>query len=94
MKHTVEHDKKYQQFSIALGEEEAELAYATPAEKVLDFTHTYVPEDARGNGVANELIKEGFKYAEENGYRIIATCPAVKTYLQRHPEYNRLLKEE
>jgi len=89
---SVEHDKKYQQFSILLGDEDAELAYATPSEKVLDFTHTYVPESARGKGIASKLITEGLQYADLNGYRIIATCPAVKAYIKRHPEYERLLK--
>lgn len=89
----VEHDKKYQQFTIVLGEEDAELAYATPADKVLDFTHTYVPESARGKGIANKLIVAGFKYADEHGYKVVATCPAVRSFMERHPEYNHLLQQ-
>jgi len=88
----IEHDKQYQQFSIMLGEDDAELAYATPADKIIDFTHTYVPESARGKGIANKLITEGLKYAEENNLQVIATCQAVRSYMERHPEYNHLLQ--
>ena len=89
----IEHDKDYQQFSIALGEDDAELAYATPDDQVIDFTHTYVPEDARGKGIANQLIREGLKYAEEHGLKVIASCTAVKSFMESHQEYNHLLKQ-
>lgn len=89
----IKHDKKYQQFTASLGEEEAELAYATPSEEVMDFTHTFVPESARGKGVANKLIKEGLCYAEENGKKVVATCPVVKKYIHKNPDYQRLLKD-
>lgn len=79
------HEKKYQQFTVVLGEEEAELAYALPAADVLDFTHTYVPESARGKGIAHKLIEEGLRYARQNRYKVKASCPAVQKYLQAHP---------
>lgn len=90
---SIKHDIKYQQFTANLGEEEAELAYATPSEEVMDFTHTYVPESARGKGVANKLIEEGLCFAEENGKKVIASCPVVKKYIHKNPDYHKLLKE-
>ena len=94
MNHTIEHDTKYQQFTLAIGDEEAELAYATPTDKVLDFTHTYVPEQARGQGISNLLITEGLNYADKNGYQVIATCPAVDTFIKRNPTYQHLLYQK
>ncbi|MFT2009946.1 GNAT family N-acetyltransferase [Pontibacter sp. 13R65] len=88
------HEEKYQQFTAALAnDEEAELAYSTPAPQVLDFTHTFVPESARGKGIADALIKEGLRFAAENNYKVIASCPAVATYIERHPEYKELLQK-
>ena len=86
------HDKEYQQFTIALGEEEAELAYATPSEGTIDFTHTFVPESARGKGIANKLVEAGLQYAKANNLKVIATCTVVAAYIQRHEEYQSLLK--
>ena len=88
----IRHEEKYQQFTFALGDDEAELAYATPEAGVLDFTHTHVPENARGRGIANELIEEGLRYAEERGYKVTASCPVVAKFLKQHTEYHRLLR--
>ena len=88
----IRHEEKYQQFTLALGEDEADLAYATPEPGVLDFTHTYVPENARGRGIANQLIKEGLCYAEAHGFKVTASCPVVAKFLKQHPEYQQLLQ--
>lgn len=93
MELNIKHDKEYQQFTANIGDEEAELAYATPSEEVMDFTHTFVPESARGKGVANKLIEEGLCYAEENGKRVVATCPVVKKFIDRNANYQKLLQE-
>ena len=93
MQLNIKHDKEYQQFTASIGDEDAELAYATPSEEVIDFTHTFVPESARGKGVANKLIEEGLCYAEENGKKVIATCPVVKKFIDKNANYQKLLQQ-
>ncbi|MHC2990616.1 hypothetical protein OB13_03100 [Pontibacter sp. HJ8] len=88
----ITHNKEDQQFTANLGDDEAELAYATPSPDVLDFTHTYVPESARGKGIASKLIEKGLCYAEDNGLLVIASCPVVKKYIDNNPDYQKLLK--
>jgi predicted GNAT family acetyltransferase len=90
---TVTHEDKYQQFTVALEDgEEAELAYALPEPGVINFSHTYVPESARGKGIANQLIKEGLHYAEEHNYKVIASCPVVARFIKQNDAYRKLLK--
>jgi uncharacterized protein len=87
------HEEKYQQFTVALdGDEEAELAYARPSEKEIDFTHTFVPESARGKDIAQQLIEEGLCFARDNGYLVIATCPVVAKYISKNKQHKDLLK--
>lgn len=89
----VQHEEKYQQFTIVLeGDEEAELAYARPAETEIDFTHTYVPESARGKGIAQHLIETGLRFARDKGFTVTASCPAVAKYIQNNPQHQDLLK--
>ncbi|HYH55195.1 MAG TPA: GNAT family N-acetyltransferase [Anseongella sp.] len=88
----VEHDLKYQQFTVYLEDDEAELAYAKPEAGVISFTHTFVPEAYRGWGIAEKLISEGLRYAGENQLKVIAGCEAVSAYLDRHPEFKKLLR--
>jgi predicted GNAT family acetyltransferase len=86
------HDQEGQEFTAALGQEQAEMSYAKPQEKVIDFQHTFVPEKFRRKGVASKLIKAGLQYAADQQWRVIASCPAVAAYIRRHAEYQPLLK--
>ncbi len=88
----IKHDEEAQEFSIDLDGEQAELTYALPEDNVMDFQHTFVPENYRGEGVANQLIETGLKYAENKKFKVIASCPAVAAYVRRHQEYEPLLK--
>lgn len=93
MDYQIIHEEKYQQFTAKLENgEEGELAYAKPQDKVLDFTHTFVPESHRGKGLAQQLIETGLAYARQNGYQIIATCTAVQKHISQHPEHQDLLQ--
>ncbi|PRY05692.1 hypothetical protein CLV24_1299 [Pontibacter ummariensis] len=87
----VKHDQEYQQFTVDLGTQNAELAYAKPSSDVLNFTHTFVPAPARGKGLANELIEAGLNFARENNFQVIASCPVVARYIREHDTYQDLL---
>jgi len=92
MEITVKHDKEAQEFTADLDGDQAELAYALPEDNVMDFQHTFVPESFRNEGVANQLIETGLKYAQAQKFKVIASCPAVSAYVRRHKEYQPLLK--
>ncbi|TXK28597.1 N-acetyltransferase [Pontibacter qinzhouensis] len=95
METKVTHEEKYQQFTMVLPDkEEAELAYSTPAPQILDFTHTFVPENARGKGIANKLIEAGLEFAAQNKFKVRASCPVVARFLERHPQHQELLEQE
>jgi predicted GNAT family acetyltransferase len=88
----ITHDKEAQEFTADLDGDQAELAYALPEENVIDFQHTFVPENFRNEGVANQLIQNGLEYAKSQKLKVIASCPAVSAYVRRHKEYQSLLK--
>lgn len=41
---------------------------------VIDFTHTFVPPECRGKGLAEKLVRTGIKWAKEQGYELQASC--------------------
>ena len=88
----IQHDKEAQEFTVQLDDDQAELAYALPEDDVIDFQHTFVPEDYRNEGVANQHIEAGLNYAKEQEFKVIASCPAVSAYVRRHKEYQSLLQ--
>lgn len=52
---------------------------------VYDLTHTFVPDQARGKGVAGRLVKRAVVHARENGHKIIPSCSYIHTYMKRYP---------
>ena len=88
---TVEHDEKESRFIVRVEDEEAELIYTRVGPKLIDLQHTYVPEGARGHGVAEALAKAAFDFARERGFRVVPTCPFVRRWLATHPEEVKLV---
>jgi predicted GNAT family acetyltransferase len=90
----VRHDRGAGRFSIRLPEGEAELTYEEPRRGVLDLQHTFVPDDARGEGIGEALVEAAIAYARETGARIIPTCPFVRTWRRRHREHGELIARD
>lgn len=50
------------------------------------LVHTEVIPEHRGKGVGDALARFALDDARRRGLRVIATCPFVTAYVQRHPE--------
>ncbi|MFL6201606.1 MAG: GNAT family N-acetyltransferase [Thermoanaerobaculia bacterium] len=68
--------------------ERAELAY-TDSGRTRDFRHTYVPEELRGRKIAEKLVSHALDDTMQSGYKFIATCPFVESFVRKHPEYRK-----
>ncbi len=51
------------------------------------FTHTEVDDEFEGRGLATILIGEALQTTRSDGLRIVAVCPTVAAYLDKHREY-------
>lgn len=87
----ITHDQEDLRFFAEVDGEEAELTYSYTEDEEMDFDYTYVPEGARGQGIADQLVKAGLEFARRNEYKVIASCPVVEAYADRHPSYKDLL---
>jgi uncharacterized protein len=61
------------------------------ADNLITFTHTEVPPQARGHGVASLLIAAALETARARGLKVVARCAFVRDFLAKHPEYHDLL---
>ncbi|MFZ0707900.1 MAG: GNAT family N-acetyltransferase [Candidatus Korobacteraceae bacterium] len=86
----VQHEKNFHRFALHLGEATAMLTYKEEGDTIY-LVHTEVPAEMEGKGIGGQLAKAALNYARENGLKVVARCPFVASYLQRHPEYNDLL---
>ena len=90
----VKNNKQKNRYELSVNGKTAVAEYILNKQGVLFFTHTEVPDEHEGQGVASKLLEEAFKDAEDRGLKIAPICPFVKAYLQRHSEWKRLLAAE
>lgn len=69
------------------------LEYSEPRPGVLDLQHTLVPLQARGQGIAAQLVRTALDEARSRGAQVIPTCPYVASFIGRHPEYRDLIED-
>jgi uncharacterized protein len=66
--------------------------YYSVADGVITFIHTEVPPELGGKGIGPQLIKGALDQVRADGLKVIAQCPFVKAYIEKHPDYDDLLK--
>jgi predicted GNAT family acetyltransferase len=90
---SIQHHPEDQAFTAGPASNPAELAYALPAPGVIDFTHTFVPEEDRGQGQADELARTGLAYARKEHLKVRTSCEFMESFVQRHhAEYKDILE--
>lgn len=78
------------QFEVTVDGHVAFLRYATSSGRI-ELIHTEVPPTLGGRGLGGTLAKAALDYARQAGLKVVATCPFVRKYLERHAEYAALL---
>lgn len=58
------------------------------------FTHTEVPKELEGRGLGSLLAREVLDRARAERWKVVARCPFIARYIERHPEYQTLLRRE
>jgi len=66
--------------------------YYSVADGVITFIHTEVPPELGGKGIASKLIRGALDQVRAEGLKVIAQCPFVKAFIEKHADYQDLLK--
>ena len=77
-------------FEVNLDGKIAKLQYMRHGGDIY-YTHTEVPKEFEGQGVASAMAKSALDFARENGLTVYPTCPYVSSYIRRHKEYQDLV---
>jgi hypothetical protein len=62
-------------------------------DNVMRIHHTEVPLALEGRGIAGQIVRAAFAYAEANALEVEPWCGYVRAYMKRHPETQRLLPQ-
>ena len=68
----------------------AKIEYIKAKNKIY-LTHTEVPKELEGKGVASSVVNGAVSEVEQKGLTLVPMCPFVAAYIKRHPEWKKLV---
>ena len=86
------HNPTQSRFELTLEGYRCVLDYALQ-DAVMTITHTGVPSELGGRGLAAELTQFALNYARTQGWKIVPLCSYAAVYIQKHPEYAPLVSK-
>lgn len=86
----VRHDEASSRFIAEIDGHLAHADYTLDGTR-MTFTHTFVPTELRGRGIAEQLVRPALVHARANNLRVVPACSYVATFIERHREFADLL---
>ena len=86
---SVTHNEAESQFEAKVDGKVSVAAYNLDGDTIT-FTHTNVPEELGGRGIAQKMVTAGLDYARSKGLKVVPQCSYVKRFMEKHSEYNDL----
>ncbi len=86
----VTHNQAEQRFETQIHGQLAVCDYQMEGRQMV-FTHTYVPTELRGRGIAQKLVQAALDYAREENFRVVPACSYVDAFIARHREFQPLV---
>ncbi|MGC4092754.1 MAG: GNAT family N-acetyltransferase [Polyangiaceae bacterium] len=88
----VEDNREQHRFELEVDGRLAVAVYRRAA-GVVTFTHTEVPPELGGHGIGSRLARGALELVRQSGDKIIARCPFIAAFVQKHPEFQDLLAD-
>ncbi|HEV2855270.1 MAG TPA: GNAT family N-acetyltransferase [Thermoanaerobaculia bacterium] len=82
----VQQNEKERKFYADVDGREAVVEYAKMGD-IYNLAHTYVPEEMRGQGIADKLVRGTLDEIRRQDARFLPSCPFVQAFVKKHPEY-------
>lgn len=88
----VVHNKEKSRFEIEINGLISVVDYIQ-SDSTIVVTHTGVPKELEGQGIAAAINKALLDYVRESGFQVKPLCSYTASYIVRHPEYQDLLEK-
>lgn len=86
---SIRHDAAHHRFTTEVDGHAAVLDYA-PGASAIAITHTGVPREIGGRGIAAQLVRAALLHARNEGLRVDPQCSYADAWMRRHPEFDAL----
>jgi uncharacterized protein len=91
MTYDIKHNEEQSRFETTIEGKTAFSSYDRNGETIT-FTHTEVPPELEGKGIAGAIVKHALEEARARNLAVVAACAYVASYVRRHPEYEDLVR--
>lgn len=91
MSNTIEFNASEHRYEIHVDGTLAGFTKALVDGDVVTFPHTVVADEFEGQGLAGQLVTGALDDVRAQGKKVIATCPYVARFIEKHAEYADLL---
>ena len=81
----IHHDRSGHRFETRVDGVPCVLDYQL-AGNVMTLTHTDVPAEVGGRGIASALVQAAINTARAEGWKVVPACSYAASWLDRHPE--------
>jgi len=86
----ISHDTGARRFNTRVDGHQAYVEYER-AGGILTITHTIVPPEIGGRGIAAQLVRAALEYVRAEGLKVVPQCSYAAAYLKKHPQYADLV---
>jgi predicted GNAT family acetyltransferase len=90
MSDTITDNKAQHRYELAVDGHTAFVVYKRD-HGVVTLVHTEVPKELGGRGIGGRIAKGVLDLLRNEGTKIVAECPFIAGYIEKHPEYRSLL---
>jgi predicted GNAT family acetyltransferase len=91
MTNTIDFNANEHRYEIHVDGTLAGFSHVRENDEAVTFTHTEIFDQFEGQGLASELVTWALDDVRARGKKVVALCPYVKRYIQKHPDYADLL---
>ena len=81
------------QYELHVGDLTPKIEYIKNKNGEIYLTHTEVPSALEGKGIGSQLVEQALKDIERQGLRLVPLCPFVAGYIQKHPDWKRIVMQ-
>jgi hypothetical protein len=87
---SVRHNRAESRFEIEVDGHLAVAEYELRGPE-LAMTHTFVPPELRGRGLAEQVVRAALEFARAEKLRVVPVCSYVARFIEKNPAYRSLL---
>ena len=85
----IRHDAAHHRFVTDVDGHTAYVEYE-PGASAIAITHTIVPPEIGGRGIASQLVRAALLHARNEGLRVDPICSYADAWMRKHPEFDAI----